>query len=211
MGQVFVSYAHRNQKPVSRIATALAETGYQVWWDQRLRAHQDFGMEIEAALRNARCAIVAWSTEARDSLWVRAEATEAWESRKLVQVSLDGAKPPLPFTMIHLLNLSNWSGRTGDPPWADLKDAVDAVISGVAPHAVSREPPARLGGFGGTALLGAGSLVLVLACASLVGAAAAGGLSSGRFAVLIAGMLLASLLAFAYMVIRIVKVLRASR
>lgn len=37
------------------------------------------------------------------------------ESRKLVQVTIDGAKPPLPFTMVHLLKLSNWNGEVADP------------------------------------------------------------------------------------------------
>jgi hypothetical protein len=210
MGQVFVSYSHQNRSPVSRIASALSESGYDVWWDPRLRAHQDFGKEIEAALQGARCAVVAWSSQARDSLWVRAEATEALEARKLVQVSLDGSRPPLPFTMIHLLNLSQWSGRSVDPPWAELREAVDAVIWGSHPP-VQRPPPPRLGGFWSSALLGIGSLALTLVAAGLTGAAATGAFSSTMFDVLAIGLLCVSVPVFLYLLFRFIRIMRASR
>lgn len=210
MAQVFVSYSHTNVEPVSRLAAGLEQTGYAVWWDRRLRAHQQFGPEIEAALRGSHCAIVAWSTQARDSLWVRAEATEAWEAGKLVQVSLDGAKPPLPFTMIHVLNLSRWSGQVVDAPWSELREALDSVIKGeprVAPHT----RPAPLGGFGRAAAIGIASIGLVLIAAGVVAIGVKGAFSANVFGVITAGMFLAALVAFAHMLTRIVKVAVASR
>jgi hypothetical protein len=210
MGQVFVSYSHQNRSPVSRIARALSESGYEVWWDSKLRSHQDFGKEIEAALGDAKCAVVAWSSHARDSLWVRAEATEALNARKLVQVSLDGSRPPLPFTMIHLLNLSQWSGEPADPPWEELRDAVDAVIWGVPSRLPAAVPP-RLGGLLSSALLGVGALVLALLAAGLTGAAAAGAFSSTMFDILAIGLLCVSVPAFLYMLFRFIKIMRASR
>ena len=57
MPELFVSYSHTDYKPVSNIAVCFEMKGYQVWWDLRLRANQDFGMEIEAALKNANCAM----------------------------------------------------------------------------------------------------------------------------------------------------------
>jgi len=106
MAEIFVSYSHADLSTVSRIALQLEDRGHDVWWDRELKGGQDFGPEIEAALRNANCAVVAWSGTARNSLWVRAEATLALESGKFVQLSLDAAKPPLPFTMLHLLDFS---------------------------------------------------------------------------------------------------------
>jgi hypothetical protein len=208
MAQVFVSYSHANVDPVSRLAAGLEQTGYAVWWDRRLRAHQQFGPEIEAALRGSHCAIVAWSTQARDSLWVRAEATEAWEAGKLVQVTLDGAKPPLPFTMIHVLNLARWSGQVVDAPWSELREAVDLVIKG-APAPQAR--PARLGGFGPAAAIGIASIGLVLIAAGVVAIGVKGAFSANVFGVITAGMFLAALVAFAHMLTRIVKVAVASR
>ena len=210
MAQVFVSYAHTNAEPVSRLAAGLEQTGYAVWWDRRLRAHQQFGPEIEAALRGSQCAIVAWSTQARDSLWVRAEATEAWEAGKLVQVTLDGSRPPLPFTMIHMLNLSRWSGQVIDPPWSELREAVDSVIKG-EPGATPQARRAPLGGFGPAAVIGVASIGLVLIAAGVVAIGVKGAFSANVFGVITAGMFLAALLAFAHMLTRIVKVAVASR
>jgi hypothetical protein len=210
--QVFVSYSHTNSRPVSRIAAALQEAGYKVWWDRKLRGGQDFGMEIEAALRGARCAVVAWSADSRNSLWVRAEATQAWETGKLVQVTLDGAKPPLPFTMIQLLNLSSWDGRTAEPTWTDLNNAVQSVMRGEVPSSgIVPDRPPRLGGFESTAVVGAASIALVVLAAGVVVLGVKGAFSSTLFEVITVGMFLAAFLGFAGMVARVIKISMASR
>ena len=212
MADLFVSYSHADCAPVSNLAQGLEKTGYEVWWDRRLRAHQDFGLEIEAALRKANCAIVAWSRTARDSLWVRAEATAAWEDHKLVQLSLDGAKPPLPFTMIHLLDFSKWSGGIGDPSWHDLEDAVESVLKGdVSVPTASGSTALKLGGFGPAAAVGGASLALVMVAAGIVGIGASGVFSTNLFGVITGGMFLTALLAFAHMLTRVIRISLASR
>lgn len=212
MVEVFLSYSHRDKKPVSRIAAGLNEAGMQVWWDRHLRAHQSFGLEIEAALGSARCALVAWSANARDSLWVRAEATEALEAQKLVQISLDGTKPPLPFTMVHLLNLSNWGGKIGDPAFRELAESVAAVMEGKV-RPLDRPPKAgpKFAGFGRSVIVGAASLSLVVVAAGIVGVGAAGAFSADLFGVLSGGMFLAALLAFGNILTRVIKISLASR
>jgi len=130
MPKLFVSYSHTDQDPVSRIAKRLEQRGHDVWWDQRLMGGHDFGSEIESALVDAKCAVVAWSNTARNSLWVRAEATVARESGKLVQLSLDGSKPPLPFNMIHSLDFSRWRGDPSEPRFVKLEDSVETVLQG---------------------------------------------------------------------------------
>ncbi len=218
MTELFVSYSHRDRAPVARMVGALEKNGYQVWWDRRLRPYQAFGQEIEAALKASGCAVVAWSSRARDSLWVRAEATEAWESGKLLQVSLDGSDPPLPFTMIHLLNFAGWSGRVGDPPWELFEEAIQAVVRGdtqepmrVDPATASAgEPPSRLSGFGSAAAVGAASLSLIIVAAGIVGVGAAGLFSAERFGLLTSGMFLAALVAFGHMLTRVIKISLAS-
>ena len=211
MADLFVSYSHADRQPVSKLAGALQTDGHEVWWDDRLRANQDFGVEIDASLRRANCAIVAWSATARDSLWVRAEATAAWESRKLVQLSLDGARPPLPFTMIHLLDFSTGDLTTGTS-WQGLRAAIDAVVQGrgvqIAPAVTGG---AHLAGFGRSAVIGAASLALVIVAAGLVATAANDQLSASSFGVLTTGMFLAALLAFARMLSRVIAVALATR
>jgi adenylate cyclase len=211
MADLFVSYSRADRQPVSKLAGALQTDGHEVWWDDRLRAYQDFGAEIEASLRRSSCAIVAWSAAARDSLWVRAEATAAWESRKLVQLSLDGARPPLPFTMVHLLDFSKGDLTTG-PSWEALCAAIDEVIQGkgvlITPAVAGG---IQLAGFGRAAVIGAASLALVIVAAGLVATAANGQLSASLFGVLTTGMFLAALLAFARLLSRVIAVALATR
>jgi hypothetical protein len=213
MAELFVSYTHADLEPVSNIARGLESAGHEVWWDRRLRAHQDFGMEIEAALHSAQCAVVAWSSTARNSLWVRAEATAAWDSGKLVQLSLDGVSPPLPFTMIHLLDFTNWRGRIDDLCWGSLQEAIECVVRGDVSLATEqkKQTAMRLGGFGAVAGIGAASLALVLIAAGLVGVGARGLFSADFFGVISFGMLLMAMLAFAHMTTQVIITYLASR
>ncbi|HSC65565.1 MAG TPA: toll/interleukin-1 receptor domain-containing protein [Caldimonas sp.] len=212
MAEVFVSYSHRDVDAVARIATELEKRGHGVWWDRRLQGGQDFGAVIESALRDAKCAVVAWSGTSRRSLWVRAEATLALEFDKLVQLSLDDARPPLPFTMLHLLDFSRWRGGVADPPFVQLEQAVASVVQGGgSPDAPAARAEPRLGGLGRTAAVGAASLALVILAAGLVGLTATGAFTSGAFGIVSSAMLLVAILAFGYMLTSIVTTYLASR
>ena len=212
MAELFISYSHADLKPVSKMAGQLEQRGHEVWWDQRLRGGQDFGGAIEAALENSKCAVVAWSKSARSSLWVRAEATLAWESGKLVQLSLDGAKPPLPFTMIQLLDFSGWQGNPSEPAFVHLERSVDGVLQGGSPPLATRPPPVGdLAGFGPTAVVGGVSLALVVLAGGLVGLGSSGVFSPGAFGAVSGSMLSAAMLAFGYMLTRVISTYLASR
>lgn len=212
MAELFVSYSHADLRPVSEMAGQLEQRGHEVWWDQRLRGGQDFGVAIEQALENSKCAVVAWSKSARISLWVRAEAMLAWESGKLVQLSLDGAKPPLPFTMIHLLDFSGWQGTSSEPAFVQLERSLDGVLQGGAPRVAPRRPSAgALAGFGPTAVVGGASLALIVLAAGLVGLGSSGRFSADAFDVVSGPMLLVAMLAFGYMLTRVISTYLASR
>ena len=212
MTDVFVSYSRGDHERVSSIAQGLKETGFAVWWDRRLVGAEDFGMAIETALENSDCAVVAWSSEARNSLWVRAEANEAFEASKLVQLTLDGTRPPLPFTMLHYLTFASWSGRVPDPPWPELEAAVAAAASGeldLQPR--ERGPRARLAGFERQVAIGGASIALTILAAGAVGAAAADRFSADLFGLVAGGMFLAALVAFGHLLTELIKVSLASR
>jgi TIR domain len=213
MAELFISYSHSDRKSVSDIAIGLEKTGHQVWWDRRLRAYQDFGKEIEAAIEKANCAIVAWSATARNSLWVRAEATAAWESGKLVQLSLDGAKPPLPFTMVHLLDFSSWDGQLNAMSWHHLQEAISGASQGALSVTTTLRGPQRVryNGFSRLVAVGAVCLALIVIAAGLAGIAATGSFSANTFGVISFGMLLIAMLAFAHMLVRVITIYLASR
>lgn len=180
MADIFLSYARANQDRAQAVAAALESDGRSLWWDKRLASGGDYATVIEQEIAAARCVVVGWSAAARDSLWVRAEANEALDQGKIVQINFDGAKPPLPFTMLHFLDFSAWGGTRVQTPWPVLKGEIDRAIDGVAEEPARRPDPGgvplvierapALQGFGRIAMLGWAALgvAIVLALAVLM-------------------------------------------
>jgi adenylate cyclase len=140
MSDVFVSYARSTSSQAQAIAEALQALGYEVWRDDELPAHRDYSEVIEERLRASKAVVVVWSAEAVKSQWVRAEADVAREAGTLVQLSLDGIMPPLPFNRIQCADLNGWNGELGAAGWRKVIDSVAAL----AGHkARSPEPAAR--------------------------------------------------------------------
>lgn len=216
MEEVFVSYTHQDTTPVATIVGRLVGRGHSVWWDRRLLGGADFGAEIQAALAASKCAVVAWSKAAKYSLWVRAEANSAREAGKLVQLTLDGTEPPLPFSMLHSLDFRNDDGSPDAPPMHELLLSVEAVATGRAPgHALGpvfeeRAKVADLAGFGPVAAVGGASLGLVLLASALAGAAPHLR-SADVFGLASTALFLLAVLGFAHMLIRVILTFLASR
>ncbi len=61
MTDIFISYSRSDQQWVAKLAKALEDVGYSVWWDTQLLAGDDFHRTIPAVLEEAHCAIVVWS------------------------------------------------------------------------------------------------------------------------------------------------------
>jgi len=180
MADLFLSYARADQRRSEAIAAAAAADGRSVWWDRRLAGGADYGLTIERELEAAGCVLVAWSATARASLWVRAEANEALDAGKLVQINLDGSKPPLPFTMLHWTDFRGWDGGREQAPWPDLKHELDGALGTAAPPAAGGRRPnpggvpivagpgPALQGFGTAAALGWTALVTAMLMAFAV-------------------------------------------
>lgn len=215
MADVFVSYSRHNRDRVAEISGALEESGYSLWWDRALASGADYGSVIERELEAAKSVVVAWSGTARESLWVRAEANEALDSGKLVQLSLDGAKLPLPFTMLHFLDFSGWGGERGGSPWADLDGKIAAMLRG---EAAREEAPARpvvqgprLQGLGPAVVAGWAAIALAALMAIAIGAAAGGALPAAQFGMLAATGLAVAAILLALATWLTVRTLAASR
>jgi hypothetical protein len=157
-------------------------------------------MVIEAQLDAAACVVVAWSAQARQSLWVRAEANEALDSGKLVQINLDGTRLPLPFSVLHFLDFTRWRGERQGTPWSEFDTRVAAQLRGekVADAAAFAPEPQRgpaLQGFGNIALIGWAAIAVAAFMAVAVGLVAAGGMAPATFsATALAGLALAAIL-----------------
>jgi hypothetical protein len=224
MADIFLSYARRDQGRAEALATAAAGDGRSVWWDRRLAGGGDSGVTIEQELDQAECVLVAWSGAARDSLWVRGEASEALDQGKLVQINLDGAKPPLPFNLMHWIDFRTWGGHRDRAPWSDLKLELDAAF-GTAPAAAAAavrrpdpggvpiappEEPALLG-FRTSLALGSAAIGTAIVMAVAVLLVVRGLISADGFAVLSILLLVVAALLLAACLWRVVRTTWASR
>ena len=127
MAEIFISYARLEEPRAERVAEVLRGAGYRVWRDDELPAHRAYVEVIEERLKSANAVVVLWSAEAAKSEWVRAEADTARHLGTLVQATLDGGIPPLPFNQIQCADLNNWEGDTDAPGWRKLLASVQAL------------------------------------------------------------------------------------
>ena len=128
--EIFLSYARSSEPHAMRIADALRNSGYDVWWDEDLPAHRAYGDVIEERLKAARAVLVLWSADATKSEWVRAEADAARHMHKLIQLSIDGALPPMPFNQIQCPHLSGWNGEPEHKVWQRIESSVAELVRG---------------------------------------------------------------------------------
>jgi adenylate cyclase len=124
MAHVFISYARSDEAVAAAIAGALREAGYEVWRDDELPAHRSYAEVIEERIKGASAVVALWSAEAAKSQWVRAEADSARLALTLVQATLDGTVPPLPFNQIQCADLKGWTGDVAAPGWRKLLASV---------------------------------------------------------------------------------------
>jgi adenylate cyclase len=137
---VFISYARSSEGLAHRAAEALRGAGYSVWRDDELPAHRSYAEVIEERLRSAKAVVVLWSAEAAKSQWVRAEADTARGTGTLVQASVDGTLPPMPFNQIQCADLKDWDGSTDSLGWQKLESSVAALVGGTDEEAPSAAP-----------------------------------------------------------------------
>lgn len=128
MSDVFISYARSTADKAASIAAALASQGYAVWRDNEILANRAFADEIEERLTQSKSVVVVWSAEAVKSQWVRSEADRARMDNKLVQITLDGARLPMPFDQIECADLSKWTGDRADPEWRNVLSSVEELV-----------------------------------------------------------------------------------
>src|SRR5215218_9833741 len=113
-----------------KIAAALRSKGYSVWRDDEIPAHRAYADVIEERLRSSKAVLVVWSADAAKSQWVRAEADAARELGTLIQATVDGTLPPLPFNQIQCAMVECSSrGVTGNG-WDKLAGSVAALVNG---------------------------------------------------------------------------------
>ncbi|MEO0421785.1 MAG: toll/interleukin-1 receptor domain-containing protein [Pseudomonadota bacterium] len=148
---IFLSYKREERREAGRVAQALEQVGWDVWWDPELRGGERFDDVIGNALARSRCVVVLWSRAAVESRYIRDEASFGLKERKLVPLCLDDCELPFRFQGLHTLDFSRWSGKADAPEFTllrrDLEDRIGAPGSGGAhtqdPQVVDPPPPKR--------------------------------------------------------------------
>jgi adenylate cyclase len=135
VADIFLSYARDDREIIERLAAALGDEGFEVWWDRRIVAGDEFSTIIEAELAAAGTVVVAWSDSGSRSNWVKDEASFAASRGTLVATTLDGGLPPMGFRQYHAIDLSTWAGGQGDEALVQLVHAVGLRLGGTAPAA----------------------------------------------------------------------------
>ncbi|HVN01899.1 MAG TPA: TIR domain-containing protein [Caulobacteraceae bacterium] len=143
MSDVFISYARSTAREAQAVGEALRALGYSVWRDEDLPSHRAYSDVIEEQLASAKAVVVVWSAEAVKSQWVRSEADRARADDKLVQLSVDGARLPMPFDQIQCADLAGWSGDVDHPAWCKVVASVADVMSGAGVSVPAAAPAPR--------------------------------------------------------------------
>ncbi len=141
MSDVFISHAQSTIELTRQIAEALRALGHDVWWDDELLLHQKFSRVINENVRKAKAVVVLWSSDAIESEWVPAEADVARQAGTLVQLSVDGAVPPIPFNHTQYADMTGWRGDLAAPAWRKLIASVDDLVGRERPARASVEVP----------------------------------------------------------------------
>lgn len=129
MKRVFVSYAHEDRPFVARLAPALAQAGFEVWWDRELEGGDAFRAKIEESLNAADAVIVVWSGRSRASRWVLDEAEKGLARGVLVPVRADKSPMPLGFGGLHTLDFAAWNGVIDARCFIELADRVSKIAA----------------------------------------------------------------------------------
>ncbi|HMT94361.1 TIR domain-containing protein [uncultured Thiothrix sp.] len=128
MSDIFISYSRQDSEYAQKFTYLLEWYGYSVWRDTNsLHGGQDFSLEIQQAIKLAKCTIVLWSQSSIDSKWVRAEAALA--DSCLLPVRLKVVEIPPPFNTLHTEDLSNWQGDPCDSSFQRLLTAIKRLCS----------------------------------------------------------------------------------
>ncbi|HEY7220307.1 MAG TPA: TIR domain-containing protein [Candidatus Binatia bacterium] len=132
MNEIFISYASEDRERARLLATALAERGWDIWWDREIPLGKSFDEVIEKAIAQAKCVVVLWSAGSVTSEWVRNEASEGKRRGILIPVFIEQVDAPLAFRLLNGADLSHWSGDRGDAEFARLVERVNELMEQTA-------------------------------------------------------------------------------
>lgn len=131
MAQLFISYANEDTEFARRLAGALHEQGWSVWWDKQIPPGMDYAQVIEKAVTEASCIIILWSKHSIGSRWVQTEAAEAADRHIAATVLIDetpGERIPFEFRRLQAVDLSDWRAGTPHNGFDRLANRIRSIL-----------------------------------------------------------------------------------
>lgn len=128
MADVFISYKREDRPLVERLAGALEQLGFEVWWDFDLLSGESFRQVIRAVIDRCRAVIVVWSRASAQSDFVLDEASYALRLGRLCPVCIEAVELPFGFGQRHVDDLSDWSGELSHPGFRALVNALEERV-----------------------------------------------------------------------------------
>ena len=144
MADIFLSYSKEDRKIAGRIAAALTEEGWDVFWDRTIPTGKTWRNWIGGKLDDAKCMVVLWSESSVNSRWVLEEAEIGVQRNMLIPASIHQVPPPLGFGAIQAADLSNWSGSREAAEFQELERAIEELAGKPNPAETTpeaSEPP----------------------------------------------------------------------
>jgi len=123
VSDVFVSYAHADQRRVDALIRQLQAEQIDVWWDRHLPVGRNWDDELEAAMVTAPTILIVWSAAARASDEVKDEAYFARKLRKALPARLQAVDLPYRLDRIQRVELPEEPVERC-PDWPRLVDAL---------------------------------------------------------------------------------------
>ena len=150
MADIFVSYAHEDERRVSPIVKALKKKRWTVFWDRHIPAGHTWETYVIRELELARCVLVVWSEHSVKSPAVKEEAGEAARRSTMIPVRLDAVEPPLGhgFRDIQFADLTGHTPGKPSPAMRNLMKDIARLLDrgGVSSPTISGpDAPFRFG------------------------------------------------------------------
>ncbi|HEV7689704.1 MAG TPA: toll/interleukin-1 receptor domain-containing protein [Hyphomonadaceae bacterium] len=152
MADIFISYKREDRPAAQRVALALRQLGFDVWWDFELLSGDRYRKTIRVVIDNCKAAVVLWSQRSVESDFVLDEATHAKEQNKLTPARLDGVALPFGFGQVHTDDLQGWDGELSHPGFQALVRSLETRVGhkgrlGTGPSVEQQAAAAELDAF----------------------------------------------------------------
>lgn len=143
MADVFISYKREDRLVAQRLAGALQQLGFDVWWDFELLSGENFRRAIRAVIDQCKATVVIWSRLSVESGFVLDESSYALRRGRLCPTRIDAVELPFGFGQLQVDDLSDWDGELSHAGFQSLVKAVERCVGRRARLGAEARPAER--------------------------------------------------------------------